>query len=142
MQEEHWSNMKERHRLEKSRKTVDCRQSGLAEGIGETKRRMNEFDLGEIFVKISETMRKEMESVVSKTPNEMQMVMKEGLKVMVKAVEDTMSQISDCVKQERKERRKWSRGSQKVLSRSQRRGRKWCRGSQKMLSRSQRKGRK
>ena len=105
MQEEHWSNMKERHRLEKSRKTVDCRQSGLAEGIGETKRRMNEFDLGEIFVKISETMRKEMESVVGKTPNEMQMVMKEGLKVMVKAVEDTMSQISDCVKQERKERK-------------------------------------
>jgi len=84
----------------------DCRKEN---------RRVDEFDLGEIFTVISDAMRKEMESVVGKAPKEMQNVMKEGLSVMAKAVEDTMSEISDSARQERKEREEWEKETEEKL---------------------------
>ena len=95
----------EKHRIEKSQSPVVGMSSVQDKEMREQKGTVDEFVLGEIFTLIGDVMRKEMGSVVGKTPKEMQRVMKEGLSIMAKAVEDTMSGISDSVKQERKERK-------------------------------------
>jgi hypothetical protein len=86
------------------------------EEIRKVKKGLDEFDLGEIFTVISKTMMKEMDSVVGKTPKDMQKVMKEGLTVLAKAVEDTMSGISDTVRQERKERKEQEKRTEEKLT--------------------------
>ena len=71
------------------------RSPGQLQGIKSIRRRLNEDDLGDIFSNISSVMRKELGSVVGKTPNEMQQVMKDGLEVVVKAVEEVMSRVTE-----------------------------------------------
>jgi len=58
-------------------------------------RRLEETDLGDIFGSISKVMRREMEAVVGKSPKLMQETMKEGMDVLVRAVEETMSRITE-----------------------------------------------
>jgi hypothetical protein len=57
------------------------------------RRKLDEFDLGDIFCSISVVMKKEMETVVGKAPIAVQATMKEGMSVLVKAVEETMNRL-------------------------------------------------
>jgi hypothetical protein len=86
------------------------------EESSKAKRRLDEFELGEIFTVISKTMVKEIESVVGRTPEDLQKVMKEGLSEIAKAVEDTMSGISDIVRLERKERKDQEKMTEEKLT--------------------------
>jgi len=86
------------------------RSPGQLQGIRSIRRRLNEDDLGDIFSNISKVMRNEIGSVVGNTPKELQQVMKDGLEVVVKAVEEMMSMVSekdrrDCSERKVKERR-------------------------------------
>jgi len=81
------------------------RSPGQLQGIKSIRRRLNEDDLGDIFSNISSVMRKELGSVVGKTPNEMQQVMKDGLEVVVKAVEEVMSRVTERDRRDCSERR-------------------------------------
>jgi len=96
---------KEKQNSEKSLGPVVGKADVQDEESSKAKERLDEFELGEIFTVISKTMFKEIESVVGKTPKDMQKVMKEGLSVIAKAVEGTMSGISDIVRKDRKERK-------------------------------------
>jgi len=87
-----------------------CWSPGQLQGIRSIRRRLNEDDLGDIFSNISKVMRNEIGSVVGNTPKELQQVMKDGLEVVVKAVEEVMSMVSekdrrDCSERKMKERR-------------------------------------
>ena len=64
-------------------------------GDSRRSRRIEDTDLGNIFGSISMVMRREMDAVVGKAPRLMQESMKEGMDVLVRAVEETMSRISE-----------------------------------------------
>ena len=86
------------------------RSPGQVLGIRSVRRRLNEDDLGDIFSNISSVMRKEIGSVVGNTPKEMQQVMKNGMEVVAKAVEEVMSMVNekdrrDCSERKEKEKR-------------------------------------
>ena len=110
--------MGEKHRFDETESMMPMvGRSGVhGEEIRKESRKLDEFQLGQIFTAISDVMMKEMESVVDKTPKEMRTAMKEGLSVMAKAVEDTMSLISDGVKQERKERKELEKRTEEKLT--------------------------
>jgi hypothetical protein len=95
--------LKERHRVEKG-KRVD-RSPQQEQDVRGIRRRLEETDLGYIFGSISKVMRREMEAVVGKAPRLIQESMKEGMDVMVRAVEETMSRISEREKWEGRERK-------------------------------------
>ena len=87
-------------------KRVMCERSpDQVKGVEGVRRKLDEFDLGDIFCSISSVMKREMESVVGKAPSAIQATMKEGMSVLVKAVEETMCRLSDRVKQEEEERK-------------------------------------
>jgi len=80
------------------------------QGIRSVRRKLNEEELGDIFNNISSVMRNEIESVVGNTPKEMQKVMKDGLEVMAKTVEEVMNRIvvkdrRECSERNAKEKR-------------------------------------
>ena len=86
------------------------RSPGQLQGIRSIRRRLNNDDLGDIFSDISSVMRNEIESVVGNTPKEMQKVMKDGLEVMAKTLEEMMNRFTekdrrDCSERKVKERR-------------------------------------
>jgi hypothetical protein len=91
-------------RVKESRVLGD-RSPGQVKGIMGVRRKLDEFDLGDIFCSISAVMKKEMESVVGKAPTAVQATMKEGMGVLVKAVEETMCRLSDRGRQEEEERK-------------------------------------
>ena len=70
------------------------RSPGQMREIRATRRRLDDIDLGEIFGSISNVMKREMETVVCISPRPIQATMKEGMSVMVKAVEEAMNRIS------------------------------------------------
>jgi len=77
------------------------RSPGQLQGIRSIRRRLNDDDLGDVFSNISSVMRKEIVSVVGNTPKEMQVVMKDGLEVLAKAVEEMMDRITEKDMRER-----------------------------------------
>ena len=81
------------------------------------RRSVEETDLGNIFGSISKVMRREMEAVVGRTPRLMQEPMKEGMDVLVRAVEETMQSISEREKEEGRERREKERRREDHLDR-------------------------
>ena len=81
------------------------------------RRSLEETDLGYIFGSISKVMRREMEAVVGKSPRLMQEPMKEGMDVLVRAVEETMLRISEREKGEGRERREKERRREDHLAR-------------------------
>jgi len=100
----------EKYRKEKGDRAVVGRSPRQEQEIKNIRRRLNIDDLGDIFSNISSVMRNEVVSVVGNTPKEMQNVMKDGMEVMVKAVEEMMNRITekdrrDCSEGKVKERR-------------------------------------
>jgi len=87
------------------------------QGIRSVRRKLNEEDLGDIFNNISSVMRNEIESVVGNTPKEMQKVMKDGLEVMAKTVEEVMFRISVKDRKECSERNAKERKEEECLAR-------------------------
>ena len=77
-----------------------------------TQVREEEIEIGERMTMVSDRMRKEVEVLFAKldsrkwmSAEEMRDVVKTGLKVVVEAVEKTMTSISDTLTNERKERK-------------------------------------
>jgi len=81
------------------------------------RRRLEETELKDIFGSISRVMRREMEAVVGKAPRVMHQSMKEGMDVLVRAVEETMSRISEREKGEGMERKEKERRREDQLAR-------------------------
>jgi len=93
------------------------RSPGQLQGIRSARRRLNEEDLGDIFNNISSVMRKEIESVVGNTPKELQEGMKDGMEVMVKAVEGLMNRIAEKDRKECRERKEKEQRAEESLAR-------------------------
>ena len=93
------------------------RSPAQMQGIRSVRRKLNEEDLGDIFNNISSVMRNEIESVVGNTPKEMQKVMKDGLEVMAKTVEEVMFRISVKDRKECSERNAKERKEEECLAR-------------------------
>jgi len=80
------------------------------ENIGSrTRRRLDEFDLGESFRNLSEALRKEVERLLDTLAGDididsLKQVVKVTVNLLVSNVEGVMSQVSDAVRQERLER--------------------------------------
>ena len=81
------------------------------------RRKVEDTDLGSIFGSISKVMRREMEAVVGKAPRLMQESMKEGMDVLVRAVEEAMSRISAREKGEGRETKEKERRREEHLAR-------------------------
>jgi len=74
-----------------------------------TRRRLDEFDLGESFRNLSEALRKEVERLLDTLAGDididsLKQVVKVTVNLLVSNVEGVMSQVSDAVRQERLER--------------------------------------
>ena len=95
--------------VQKERRLMGVRSPEQVKGIMGVRRKLDEFDLGDIFCSISAVMRKEMETVVGNAPTAVRDTMKEGMGVLVKAVEETMNRISDRNRKEEEERKKSDR---------------------------------
>jgi len=93
------------------------RSPGQMQGIKSIRRRLNDDDLGDIFSNISSVMRNEIVSVVGNTPKEMQVVMKDGLEVMAKAVEEMMDRIAENDRRECSERKVKERKAEECMAR-------------------------
>jgi len=94
--------LKGRHRIEKGQRGDRSRQQ--EQDVRGIRRSLEETDFGNIFVSISQVMRSEMEAVVGRAPRVMKEPMKEGMDVLVRAVEETMLRISEREKREGRER--------------------------------------
>jgi len=93
------------------------RSPGQLQEISSARRRLDEEDLGDIFSNISSVMRNEIEAVVGNTPKEMQQVMKDGLEVMAKTVEEMMNRITVKDRRECSERNVRERKADECLAR-------------------------
>jgi len=80
-------------------------------------KKMEKTDLGVVFGSISKVMRREMEAVVGKSPRPLQDSIKEGMDVLVKAVEETMSMILEREKGEGRERKEKERMREEHMAR-------------------------
>lgn len=89
---------------DRNKRTVTDRSPNLENEVRCQRRRLNEFDLGEAFAVLDEKMRRKMEEVTSKAPEELKGALKEALQAVAEAVNGVMSNISDGVKHERLER--------------------------------------
>lgn len=90
---------------ERNKRTVQDR-SPLAqeETVRNTRRRLNEFDLGEEFRKVEQEMRKRMEEAEARAPVEVREYLGEAMRSVAEAITGMMNNISDGVRQERLER--------------------------------------
>ena len=84
------------------------------QGIRSIRRKL---DLGDIFSNISGVMRSEIVSVVGNAPKEMQKVMKDGMEVMVKAVEEMMSRITEKDRRDSGERNAKEKRAEECMAR-------------------------
>jgi hypothetical protein len=62
---------------------------------------VNEFDIGEIFTKVEQGMRKSVEAAVASAPDQVRVSMEKGLGGVLEAMVGLMSCLSDNIKQER-----------------------------------------
>jgi len=88
---------------DRTKRTVQDR-SPQVEEVRQTRRRLNEFDMGEVFIKIGQTMTKRTAEVLARTPDGMKTHLAEGLDALARAVEEIMVAMSDGIKQDRLER--------------------------------------
>jgi hypothetical protein len=79
-------------------------RSPQVEEVRQTRRRLNEFDMGVCFTKIGNTMKQRTEEVLAKAPEGLKGLLGESLGVLMQAVEEIMIGMSDGIKQERIER--------------------------------------
>jgi hypothetical protein len=92
------------------KRNVDERSPG--QGVERaTRRRVDEFEIGEKFGKISDKMREEVERIIQglegiKEGNTegLKNLVRDGLKAMVEVVEGTLNEVGDAVASDRKER--------------------------------------
>jgi hypothetical protein len=87
-----------------SKRTVDQRSPQAEELERNIRRKVNEFDMGELFEKILNQMEKEVENVVSTAQEGLKGPLKEGMEVVMAAMGRMMSGISDGMAQERIDR--------------------------------------
>ncbi|MFN9904602.1 MAG: hypothetical protein ACK56F_00575, partial [bacterium] len=89
---------------ERNKRTVTQRSPQVEELERNTRRRLNEFDMGELFEKILSQMEQEMEKVVSSAHEEVRKPMKEGMSIVMAAMSKMMTGMSDGLAQERIDR--------------------------------------
>lgn len=89
---------------ERNKRTVAERSPQTDTEVRNTRRRLNEFDLGEDFTAIDEELRKKMDEVTSKAPEEVRNYLRDAMTAVAEAVTGMMNSISDGVRQERLER--------------------------------------
>ncbi len=108
-------NQRGRGRGGRGRGTTRDRSPGQQREIRGIQRRLDGGDLGSIFGSISKVMNREMEAVVGNTPRDIKAAMKEGMSLVVKAVEDAMIMIAEKVGREGEERKERERMMQEQL---------------------------
>jgi len=87
----------------RGKRTIEDRSSQVDE-VRQTRRRLNEFDMGECFTKIGNTMKQRTEEILAKAPEGLKALLGESLQVLMQAVEEIMIGMSDGIKQERIDR--------------------------------------
>ncbi len=83
------------------KRNLDERSPGVHEGQRSNRRRMNEFEMGEVFEKIMDKMSVGIEEVIGSAPDSFRKELQEGLKVLVEGIKGVMNGISDGIAGER-----------------------------------------
>ncbi len=77
------------------------RSPTLQEEERNTRRRLNEFDIGELFKRIEGKVSEKAEEIVRKSPDNMKDCMREGLGTIIGALSEVMNGISDGIREQR-----------------------------------------
>ena len=83
------------------KRTVEERSPASEAPVRNTRPRLNEFDLGELFGQVEDKMSKSMEEAVSCAPVEVRDAMRAGMEAVKEAVLGIMNGLSDGIKAER-----------------------------------------
>jgi hypothetical protein len=83
------------------KRNLEERSPGVHEGQRNSRRRMNEFEMGEVFEKIIAKMNVGIEDVVNAAPDGFRKDLRAGLDVLVEGIKGVMNGISDGIAGER-----------------------------------------
>jgi len=86
---------------ENSKRTIEERSPVNEAPARNTKPRLNEFDLGEVFGKVEDKLASSMEEAVAVAPVELREAMRAGLEAVKEAVLGIMNNLSDGIRSER-----------------------------------------
>ena len=96
---------------ENTKRTIEERSPATEAPARNTKPRLNEFDLGELFGKVEDKLTSSMEEAVAVAPVELREAMRAGLEAVKGAVLGIMNDLSDGIRAERLARETVWRGS-------------------------------
>jgi hypothetical protein len=83
------------------KRNLEERSPGVHEGQRNNRRRMNEFEIGDVFEKIIAKMNVGIEDVVNAAPDGFRKDLRAGLEVLVEGIKGVMNGISDGIAGER-----------------------------------------
>jgi hypothetical protein len=88
----------------RKKRNLDLRSPGQHDGNRVNRQRMDEFDLGEMFGKLSGKIKEGLEEIVGKLPDQYKEEIKDGVEVLMSGLTEMMNGISDRVTVERRKR--------------------------------------
>jgi hypothetical protein len=88
----------------RKKRNLDLRSPGQHDGNRVSRQRLDEFDLGDMFGKLSGKMKAGMEEIVVKLPEQYRKEIQEGMEVLMDGLMEMMNGISDRVTVERRKR--------------------------------------
>jgi hypothetical protein len=91
-------------RTNRKKRNLDLRSPGKHDGNRVNRQRLDEFDLGEMFGKLSGKMKTGMEEIVGKLPEQCRKEIHEGMEVLMDGLMEMMNGISDRVTVDRRKR--------------------------------------
>jgi hypothetical protein len=86
------------------KRNLDERSPGVHDGQRVNRKRLNEFEMGEVFEEIVKRMNRDLSNLMEKAPEGFKSELKEGLEIMMEGMKDIMNGVSDGVAGERKAR--------------------------------------
>ena len=88
---------------EASKRTAEDMPPQDISDVRNVRRRLNEFDLGELFSGVEATLSKTMDETVAAAPDQLKVLVKKGFSGVMKAVTDMMNGLSDAFQADRQQ---------------------------------------
>jgi hypothetical protein len=86
------------------KRNLEERSPGVHDGQRVNRKRLNEFEMGEVFEEIVKRMNRDLSNLMEKATEGFKNELKEGLEIMMEGMKDIMNGVSDGVAGERKAR--------------------------------------
>jgi hypothetical protein len=87
--------------VEAAKRTVEDRSPQDSTEVRNVRRRLNEFDIGEVFSGIEATLTKSVEDAIAATPDQLKEPVRKGFSGVLKAMQDMMNGLSDAFQADR-----------------------------------------